>query len=339
MTFKVPSFSVFLASLLAVASCACSGRHDPNAGAGAAGEAEGEATSAGRGAQTTLTIKGSDTMVILAQRWAESFMEANEGTTLQVSGGGSGTGIAALINGTADLANASRPMKDRERTQVQERRGAAPHETRVALDALAVYVQADNPIQSLTIPQLNRIFRGQVANWSEVGGPDREIVLYSRENNSGTYAYFKEHVLDDLDFAATAQTLPGTAAVINAISRDPGGIGYGGIAYAEGVRAIKVAAEGEEPVEPTMENATQGAYPLARFLYVYTPGEPTGLAQRYLEYVLSEAGQSIVEGVGYYPLPTAAPATADGEAAGSDADEAPEEPEAAAEEAPAEAAE
>jgi phosphate transport system substrate-binding protein len=220
---------------------------------------------------------------------------------------------------------------------VLERRGGEAHETRVALDALAVYVQADSPIQSLTIAQLGQIFRGQVTNWNQVGGPDHEIVLYSRENNSGTYASFKEHVLDDMDFAANAQTLPGTAAVINAISRDPFGIGYGGIAYAEGVRAIRVAAEGAEPVEPTMENATRGIYPLSRYLFVYTAGEPSGIAQAYIEYVLSEAGQSIVEGVGYYPLPSAdaaAPAEATAPADEAPADEAPAD-EAPAAEAPA----
>lgn len=289
--------------VLSIALTACSGQR---------GEAESESSESAATAPrpTTLTIKGSDTMVILAQRWAEAYMAANPGATLQVSGGGSGTGIAALINGTTDIANASRPIKDRERTQLQQSRGAEAHEVRVALDALAVYVHADNAIQSLTIPQLSRIFRGQVTNWNEIGGPDRRIILYSRENNSGTYAYFKEHVLDDLDFAAHAQTLPGTAAVINAISQDAGGIGYGGIAYAEGVRAISVAPEGGEPVEPTMENATGGRYPLARYLNLYVPGEPTGLAASYIEYVLSEQGQSVVEGIGYYPLPSAALANA-----------------------------
>ncbi|MCA9578000.1 MAG: PstS family phosphate ABC transporter substrate-binding protein [Polyangiales bacterium] len=317
---------------------ACSGRHDPAAQSNTEGQtAEPEAAS------STLTIKGSDTMVILAQRWAERFMENNAGATLQVSGGGSGTGIAALINGTADIANASRPMKDRERAQVLERRGGEAHETRVALDALAVYVQADNPVQSLTIPQIRDIFRGTVTNWSQVGGPDHEIVLYSRENNSGTYAYFKEHVLEDMDFATSVATLPGTAAVINAVGQDRFGIGYGGIAYATGVRAIRVAAEGGEPIEPNMTNATNGTYPLSRFLYVYTAGEPTGLAQQYIAFVLSEAGQSIVEGVGYYPLPDSAAAAApsaepaaEAPAADAPTDEAAAEPaEAPAAEAPA----
>jgi phosphate transport system substrate-binding protein len=252
---------------------------------------------------STLTIKGSDTMVILAQKWAQAFMDANTGKVIQVSGGGSGTGVAALINGTADLANASRSIKDKEQKQLLKRRGVEAVEFRVALDALAVYVPSANKIEALTIPQLKKIFRGQTTNWKEVGGEDMPIVIYSRENNSGTYAYFKEHVLDNDDFATTAQTLPGTAAVINAVSKDQGGIGYGGIAYAEGVRTVKVAADGGEPVEPTMENATSGKYPLSRFLHIYSAGEPAAIAKEYIDFVLSDEGQKVVEGVGYYPLP------------------------------------
>ena len=291
---------IFIVTTLCLGLVACSGQKRNEQG-DQASSATSDSPRTRRG--ETITIKGSDTMVILAQKWAEAYMMNNPGTALQVSGGGSGTGIAALINGTADLANASRPMKDKEKAKVEETRGAAPVEFQVALDALAVYVQKDNKIESLTIPQLKKIFRAQATNWKEFGGPDEKIVIYSRENNSGTYAYFKEHVLDNEDFAATAQTLPGTSAVINAVSKDPRGIGYGGIAYAEGVRAIKVAKEGAESVEPTMENATGGAYPLARFLNIYSAGEPKGLAKSYLDFVLSDDGQSIVEGVGYYPLP------------------------------------
>ncbi len=273
---------------------------------GACSGSRGDESAEGRGAGTgrrTLTIKGSDTMVILAQRWAQGFMEQNPGVAVQVSGGGSGTGIAALIHGTADVANSSRPIEDAEKARVRSARGEDAHETAVALDALAIYVARSNPVRSLTLAQLKGIYRGHITRWSEVGGPDRPIVLYSRENNSGTYAYFKEHVLEDEDFAATAQTLPGTAAVIHAVSRDPNGIGYGGIAYAEGVRLVPVAREGEPPVEPSLENATAGRYPLSRHLYVYTVGAPSGVAERYLAYVLSAAGQDVVDGVGFYPLP------------------------------------
>jgi len=334
MQLRKPDLSLFSSILLSLAFVACSGGHDRPADPGATetnGAANGAGANAAEAQGGTLTIKGSDTMVILAQRWAEAFMAANPGTTLQVSGGGSGTGIAALINGTVDLADASRPMKDREKTQIQERRHGEAHEIPVALDALAVYVHDDNPVTSLTIPQLKQIFRGEVTNWNQVGGSDAPIVLYGRENNSGTYAYFKEHVLEDLDFAQETQTLPGTAAVINAVSHDPDGVGYGGIAYAEGVHTVSVAAEGGEPVEPNMQNAVDRSYPLSRFLYVYSVGEPTGLAQRYVEFMLSAPGKALVENVGYYPLPhegaaapAAAPAGATGEAPGNGP--APSEP-------------
>ena len=206
-------------------------------------------------------------------------------------------------------------MNDRERATLSSDRHAEAHETRVALDALAVYVHTDNAIPSLTMEQLASIYRGQVTNWSAVGGPDRPIVLYSRENNSGTYAYFKEHVLGNQDFALTAQTLPGTAAVINAVSHDVSGIGYGGIGYAEGVRTVPIVGADGAPVEPTLENATSGRYPLSRFLFMYTAGDPAGLAAEFIGFVTSEEGQRLVEQAGFYPLPR--------EAAGAPAVEAP----------------
>lgn len=284
------AISMLLLATMVLAGC--SGRH-------------GEAPSSGSGGGTagTLTIKGSDTMVILAQRWAEAYMRAHPGAIIQVSGGGSGTGIAALINGTADIATASRSIKDSERRTIAALHGGEVHETRVALDALAVYVHESNPVRSLSISDLHRIYRGQAQRWSAFGGPDLRIILYSRENNSGTYAYFKEHVLDELDFAAEAQTLPGTAAVINAVSQDRGAIGYGGIGFGRGVRTVPVAEGDEPPVAPTMENATSGAYPLARYLYLYTADEPTGLAAELIAWVLSPEGQALVEEAGFYPLP------------------------------------
>ncbi len=281
-------------ALSMAASYGCSGGHDRSEPASAGG---GPA----RGA--ALSVKGSDTMVILAQRWAEGYMQRHEGAVVQVSGGGSGTGIASLLGGTADIANASRPMSDRERTTLAAERHAEAVEHRVALDALAVYVHGDNPIASLTLAQLASVFRGQITNWSELGGADRPIVLYSRENNSGTYAYFKEHVLDGADFAATAQTLPGTAAVINAVSRDAGGIGYGGIGYSTGVRAVPIAGDDGAPIAPSMENATSGRYPLSRFLFMYTAGAPTGTAADFIAFVGSAEGQQLVEEAGFYPLP------------------------------------
>lgn len=252
----------------------------------------------------TITIKGSDTMVILGQRWAENYMKAHEGSVIQVTGGGSGTGIAALINGSADIAEASRKMKDKEHEQMKEKRGVDAVEIKTALDGLAVYLNDDNPIQKLTFAQLKQIFQSDITNWSQLGGPDEDIVLYSRENNSGTYVFFKEHVLKNEDYSPYAQTLPGTAAIINAVSKDKWSIGYGGIGYSEGVKVVPVAVDDKsQAYEPTMDNVVDGTYPLARYLYWYTAGEPTGEIKDLVNWVLGKDGQALVSEVGYYPLP------------------------------------
>jgi phosphate transport system substrate-binding protein len=243
-------------------------------------------------------------MVILGQRWAETYMKANPGVTIQVTGGGSGTGIAALINGTTDICESSRPMEDKEKADVQTKRGAPAIETKVALDALAVYVNEKNPIQDISIPALRKIYLGETKSWKDVGGPDHAIILYGRENNSGTYAYFKEHVLEKKDFAASVQTLAGTSAVVSAVKGDPYGIGYGGIAYLEGIRAIKVKKDdASPPIAPSLQTAQDGTYPIARFLYFYTAGQPAGTAQKFIDWVKSGDGQAVIEQVGYYPLP------------------------------------
>ena len=296
-TSNASSARATLRTGLAIASLlmtACSGGHS-------ATSAPAEGTTAPTGG--TLKLAGSDTMVILAQRFAEVYMRTHAGSTIQVSGGGSGTGIAALVNGTTTIANASRGMKDDEKARVLAQRHAAAHETRVALDAVAVYVHTSNQVAQLSTEQLSGIYRGQITNWKDVGGADLPIVLYSRENSSGTYVYFKEHVLHDADFAATAQTLPGTAAVINAVSRDPGGIGYGGIAFATGVRPVPLVGAAGTPVAPSLATATSGEYPLSRFLFMYTAGEPTGIAKAFLDWVVSPEGQALVEPVGFYPVP------------------------------------
>ncbi len=250
-----------------------------------------------------ITVKGSDTLVILGQRWAEEFMKKNPGSTVQVTGGGSGVGIAALINGTTDIAESSRPMKDAEKASVKDRRGKEVLELPVAVDGLAVYVHEQNPVSELSLAQLKAIYTGAVKNWKEVGGRDEKILLYSRENSSGTYAYFKEHVLENADYYPTAQTLPGTAAVINAVSKDTRGIGYGGIAYGKGIKHLRVKKDDKSPaIEPSMDNVLQGKYPISRFLYWYLAGQPTGEMQKLARWVVSKEGQEIVEKVGYYPL-------------------------------------
>jgi phosphate transport system substrate-binding protein len=249
-------------------------------------------------------VKGSDTMVILGQRFAETYMKENPGVTIQVTGGGSGTGIAALINGTTDVCESSRPMKDKEKDDVKQKRGATVVEKRVALDALAVYVNEKNPIQEISIPQLARIYKGETKSWKEVGGAEKPIVVYGRENNSGTYGYFKEHVLENKDFAPQVQTLAGTSAVVNAVKGDENGIGYGGIAYLEGIRSLKVKKDdSSSAVAPSLEAAQSGTYPISRFLYFYTAGEPIGSVKKFVDWVVSAAGQKVVSDVGYYPLP------------------------------------
>ena len=250
-----------------------------------------------------ITVKGSDTMVLLGQRWAEIYMKEHPETTVQVTGGGSGTGIAALINGTTGICQASRPMKPEEKNSVKQKRNADAVEIPVALDALAVYLNKDNPIEHLNMEQVGRIFRGEITNWKEAGGRDAGIVLYGRENNSGTYVFFKEHVLANADFAEKYQALPGTAAVINAVTKDVLGIGYGGIGFAKDVKTIAIAKDAASmPVAPTMENVLDNSYPLSRQLFWYTAGEPAGDTKSFVDWVRGASGQKIVSEVGYYPL-------------------------------------
>ena len=257
----------------------------------------------GSGERKVITVKGSDTMVILGQRWAEEYMNKNPGISIQVTGGGSGTGIAALINGATDICESSRPMKEKEKQDIRARHGKEVKEIPVALDGLAIYVHRSNPIQSITRAQLKSIYRGRLSNWRELGWENAQIVTYSRENNSGTYVFFKEHILDNEDFAENVQTLPGTAAIVNAVANDRRSIGYGGIAYSSGIRAVPVVGkEGGEAVSPSLETVQSGKYPLSRNLYFYTAGEPLGHIKEFINWVLSDEGQKTCDQVGYYPL-------------------------------------
>jgi phosphate transport system substrate-binding protein len=255
------------------------------------------------GPQGTVTVKGSDTLVILAQRWAEEFMKAHPEAKIQVTGGGSGTGIAALINGTTDIAMSSRPIKDAEARQVRERNPSGPVEFTVARDGITFYVHESNPVDTLSIAQLRAIYLGDFKNWKDVGGRDAPIIVYSRENSSGTYAYVKEEVLGGEDFTERALTLPGTAAVVNAVSLEKNGIGYGGGAYVKGVRELKVREDPQgEAIAPTAENIQKGTYPLSRGLYFYLPREATGIEKAFIDYALSPEGQRIVTQTGYFPV-------------------------------------
>jgi phosphate transport system substrate-binding protein len=282
----------FLAAVLALA--ACGGREQRTAATGSAASPQNSSK--------PVTIKGSDTMVILGQRLAETYMQNNAGTTVQVNGGGSGTGIAALINGTADLAQSSRPMKGDEKEKAKAARGAEIVELPVALDSLAVFVHQSNPVQSLTLAQVKDIFQGKVKNWSAVGGPDAPVILYGRESSSGTYDYFREHVLLKEDFSPVVQTLQGTAAVINAVSSDKNSIGYGGIAYAKNARPLALGDAGKAAVAPSEASVADGTYPLARKLFFYYPSNAPQRVKAFADWTVTAEAQALVSKVGYFPL-------------------------------------
>jgi phosphate transport system substrate-binding protein len=255
------------------------------------------------GPTETITVKGSDTMVILAQRWAELYMQQHPGTVIQVTGGGSGTGISALINGTTDICNSSRPMKPSEKDKLKQRYNTLGVEIKTAKDGLSIYVNESSPVQELSLAQLKAIYTGQVTNWSEVGGPSQRIILYGRENSSGTYVYFKDNVLKGEDYSSTVQTLPGTAAVVNAVAKDQFGIGYGGAAYGKGIREVKVKRDDNSTAyAPTEENVKNGNYPISRYLYMYVKSRPSGALKEYIDWILSPEGQQLVTKVGYFPV-------------------------------------
>jgi len=252
-----------------------------------------------------ITVKGSDTLVILAQKWAETYMQQHTDVKIDVTGGGSGIGFAALQAQTTDLCDASRQIKAEELQKCIVAFNKKPTEYKVALDGLSVYVNESNPLKELTLDQLQGIFTGKIKNWKEVGGADAPITIYSRENSSGTYEFFKSNVLKGQDFAATAQTMPGTAALVQAVGKDAGAIGYGGAAYGSGVKHLNVKKDDASPaVEPTETNVENQTYPIWRYLYVYlNPALDKGDVAAYLKWIRSDAGQNIVKDQGYYPLP------------------------------------
>jgi phosphate transport system substrate-binding protein len=250
-----------------------------------------------------ITIKGSDTMVLLGQRWAEEYMAKNPSATIQVTGGGSGTGISALINGTTDICQASREMKSDEKDKLKEKYKTTGVEIPVARDGLSVYVSASNPLKALTMEQLRLIFTGKVTNWKELGGKDAKIIVYSRENSSGTYVFFKEHVLKNADYMPRVQSMPGTAAVVNAVAKDKNAIGYGGAAYAKGITVVPIKKDDTSPaVTPDLTHVQDGSYPLSRPLFFYLRDKPAGDTKVFVDWVLSKDGQDIVTKVGYFPV-------------------------------------
>jgi phosphate transport system substrate-binding protein len=270
-----------------------------------------DGTGAGDG-KISIRVDGSDTMVNLAQAWAEEYNKSHPDVSVQVSGGGSGVGIAALIDGVTDLANASRKMKDKELKRAKANTGKEPKEFIVAKDALAVYVSKENPLDSITIQQLADIYGegGETTKWSQLGVENTacssdEITRVSRQNNSGTYHYFREAVLGNArDYKLGSIDQSGSKDVVALVSRTPCAIGYSGMGYrTDEVKWLQVAAEeGGTPVEPNVDSAREGAYPIARPLQIYTLGEPSGPLKDYIDWILSDEGQKIVLDLGYVPI-------------------------------------
>ena len=252
-----------------------------------------------------IQIKGSDTMVNLCQAWAEAFMAQHPKVTVAVTGGGSGTGIAAFISGTCDLAASSREMTDKEKSAAAAR-GRSSREWRVALDGLAVAVHPGNPVKQLTIAQLSRLYTGEIRNWKEFGGADRAVVLLSREVNSGTHVYFKEHVLGaGNEFAPEALLMPSSQAIADEVATNSAAIGYYGMGYLNPLNAaVAVAKTAQDPYQaPSEEYVRSGVYPIARPLFIYSVEQPQGLAKEFLDFTKSPRGQEIVRETDFVPVP------------------------------------
>lgn len=288
---------IFLGLLLTLTLAGC-GR---NAGAAPALAGTGRA----------LQNKGSDTLVNLALAWAERYRQLHPDVTIAVTGGGTGTGIAALINGTVDIANASRQMKADEIAAAQAN-GVEPVEFAVAIDALAIVVHPDNPVSQLTIDQLADIYTGRITNWREVGGNDAPIILLSRESNSGTHVYFLEEVVRQGDgenkdiFAPQTLLMPSSVGITSEVRRNPNAIGYDGFGYVDAAHEKLIAiapARDAAYVLPSVASGADGSYPIARALYMYTAGEPAGAIRDYLDWIMGDEGQAIVAELGFVPLP------------------------------------
>jgi len=261
---------------------------------------------ASRNQRQSITIKGSDTMVHLMSAWAEVFMEKNPDIDVSVTGGGSGTGIAAMLNGTTDICAASRKIKDKE-IQLAEQKKIAPVETVVARDGIAVITNPGNPVKELTMLQLNEIYTGTSTSWIDVGGVPEKIVLLSRDNSSGTYVFFQEKVLEKEDYAVSARLMPASSAIVQSVSDDKWSIGYVGLGYAleagEKITVIKVkTSDDSEGVIPSEATIKSGEYPIARPLNLYTNGEPSGAVKSFVDFCISDEGQIIVQETGYVPV-------------------------------------
>tara|TARA_Y100000590_G_scaffold197212_2_gene223992 strand:- start:16284 stop:17159 length:876 start_codon:yes stop_codon:yes gene_type:complete len=261
-----------------------------------------------RSSRILIENKGSDTIVNVAQAWAEAYSEIVPNVAVAVTGGGSGTGISSMINGTVDIANSSRKMRDSELESARER-GVDPIEFIVGYDALAVFLHSDNPIEELSIAQLADIYgeNGTIDTWDELGitvpgCPSNEIARVSRQNNSGTYAYFRETVLVDKEYKLGSRDMHGSKDVVDLVENTPCAIGYSGLAYStEHVKMVCVSTYVGECVLPSVPTAVDGSYPIARPLFMYTAGQPEGVIADYMNWILGEVGQCIIVGKGYAP--------------------------------------
>ena len=251
----------------------------------------------------TITIKGSDTMIILNEELAAEYHSQFPSIAFDIEGRGSETGIAALLDGSTDIAASSRPIKAEELAAFRHKTGTAPLEIVVALDGIGIYVHGHNPITQLTLDQLGRILKGQITNWREVGGQNRPIHIYNRDRNSGTRAFMQQQVLKGQPFSTSARDISSTALVMSTVARNPSAIGYGGIAYSEGARIIRLAPKTSEPaIWPSREDVVNGRYPLSRRLYYYL--DPTAITETlkaFVDWVLNPKGQEVIVFVGYYP--------------------------------------
>lgn len=275
------------------------------------GPASDSTTTISDQANRAIQNKGSDTLVNLALAWAETYRDVEPSVSIAVTGGGSGTGIASLINGTVDIANASRKIKDKEIAAAEEN-GIFPVEYTVAIDALAIIVNLENPVDELTIDQLSDMYTGRITNWKDVGGEDLDIVLLSRETNSGTHVYFLEKVVRKGDkenediFAPQTLLMPSSVGITSEIRRNPASIGYDGLGYVDPhhEKMISLAVDDSGPyIMPSVESGSDGSYPISRGLYMYTAGEPDEVTMTYLDWIRGPAGQTIVAELGFVPLP------------------------------------
>jgi phosphate transport system substrate-binding protein len=261
-----------------------------------------------------MQIKGSDTLVNLVQILAEAYMAENPKNPIAVLGGGSGTGIAALINGTCHIANHSRPMKDKE-TKMAKDNGITPHTFVIAVDGLSVIVNENNGVSKLTMDQVGAMFRGEIKNWKEVGGADMAISLYGRQSNSGTFVFFQEHVLGKQNYSGHMKRMNGNAQIVEGVGADKAGIGYVGVGYVvdaqgevkKGIKILKVSKDANSDAFSPLNKAAvdSGDYPIARGLFQSTAGAPKGAVLDFLKFEISPKGQKIVEEEGFFPVGSA----------------------------------